>query len=69
MDNDTKSTTFGAPMLLQLKLKSRKSVRVAWPKGHRQGARLQGREGLLAPLGRTSMSDGNNITYDWTKSS
>ncbi|NEO12350.1 MULTISPECIES: hypothetical protein [unclassified Moorena] len=49
MDDDTKSTTFGAPMLLQLKLKSRKSVRVAWPKGHRQGARLLGREELLAP--------------------
>ncbi|AOY80550.2 hypothetical protein BJP36_12100 [Moorena producens JHB] len=61
MDADTKSTTFGAPMLLQLKLKLRKSVR--------QGARLQGREGLLTALGRTSMSDGNNITYDWTKSS
>ncbi|WP_424101208.1 hypothetical protein [Moorena producens] len=41
MDADTKSTTFGAPMLLQLKLKLRKS--------DRQAARLLGREGLLAP--------------------
>ena len=59
MDADTKSTTFGAPMLLQLKLKLRKS--------DRKGARLK--RASKSPLGRTSISDGNNITYDWTKSS